>query len=363
MMERHKGNEKMSHADKSRSYSRSRKRLKAISQEGFKENSRQKLGRIFSRGSLKGDNLFKLVFALIACNIFVILGIMLLRFISDGSLSINTYGIGFLTGTTWMPFPPNPEASPVFGALPVIYGTLVTSLVALIIAVPISLGIALALSEFSPRRFNYIISFFVELLAAIPSVIYGLWGIYVLIPFLRDNVYPGLQSVFGFLPFFQGQIFGTSVLSASIVLSIMIIPTISAISRDVLAAVPNSQREAVVALGATKWEASKVVLKYGRSGVVGAVILGLGRAVGETMAVTMVIGNSFNLFSSLFQPGSTMASIIAGQFTEATYPPLYISALVEIGLILFVFALVINILARLVIRGTTKRVGGAESLR
>jgi phosphate transport system permease protein len=325
--------------------------------------SRQKLKGIFSKKQLRGDRLFRNLVALIACNIFLILGIMLYKFASSAWLSITSYGLGFLTGTTWQPFPPNPLAAPVFGALPLIYGTLVTSLIALIIAVPISLGIALALSEFSPKRFNYAISFLVELLAAIPSVIYGLWGIFVLIPFLQQNVYPQLQSLLGFLPFFQGSILGSNVLTGGIVLAIMVIPTISAVSRDVFAAVPSSQREAIVALGATRWEAAKIVVGYGRSGIVGAIILGLGRAVGETMAITMVIGNSFNMFSSLFQPGYTLSSIIANEFREASSPPVYISALVEVGLVLFALALVINILARLIIRGTMKRIGGAETLR
>jgi phosphate transport system permease protein len=325
--------------------------------------SRESVRGVFSKKQLKGDKLFRNLVALIACNIFLVLGIMIYRFVSDAWLSITSYGFGFLAGTTWQPFPPNPLAAPVFGALPLIYGTLVTSLIALIIAVPLSLGIALALSEFSPKRFNYAISFLVELLAAIPSVIYGLWGIFVLIPFLQQNVYPQLQSLLGFLPFFQGPILGSNVLTGGIVLAIMIIPTISAVSRDVFAAVPGSQREAIIALGATRWEAAKIVFGYGRSGIVGAIILGLGRAVGETMAITMVIGNSFNMFSSLFQPGYTLSSIIANEFREASSPPVYISALVEVGLVLFALALVINIMARLVIRGTMKRIGGAETLR
>ncbi|WXG44608.1 MAG: phosphate ABC transporter permease subunit PstC [Promethearchaeati archaeon SRVP18_Atabeyarchaeia-1] len=325
--------------------------------------SRERIKGVFSKGQLRGGHLFRNLVALMACNVFLILGIMLYKFVGGAWLSITSYGLGFLGGTTWQPFPPNQLAAPVFGALPLIYGTLVTSLIALIIAVPLSLGIALALSEFAPKRFSYVISFLVELLAAIPSVIYGLWGIFILIPFLQQDVYPQLQSVLGFLPFFQGPILGSNVLTGSIVLAIMIIPTISAVSRDVFAAVPGSQREAVIALGATRWEAAKIVVSYGRSGIVGAIILGLGRAVGETMAITMVIGNSFNMFSSLFQPGYTLSSIIANEFREASSPPVYISALIEVGLVLFALALVINILARIVIRGTMKRIGGAENLR
>jgi len=309
---------------------------------------------------LSGDYFFKVITAAVAFNVFIILGFMVYKIIEKSALSLQTYGLGFLLGTTWQPFPPDPSRSPVFGALPVIWGTLVTSAIALLLGVPISLGIGLALSEFAPKRFTYAVSFLVELLAAIPSVIYGLWGIFILIPFLQNSVYPFLQATLGFLPMFQGTIRGPSVLTGGIVLAIMIIPTVSAISRDVFAAVPNNQREAIVALGATRWERAKVVVSYGRSGVMGAIILGLGRAVGETMAITMVIGNQFNMFTSLFDPGYTMASIIANEFTEASSPPVYISALMEIGLVLLVFAIVINVLARLIIWRSLKIVRGAE---
>jgi len=315
-----------------------------------------------SRKKLSGDVSFKIFTALIACNVFVVLGLMLYKIIQESWLSIEMYGLGFLWGTIWQPVPPNPTMLPSFGALPLIWGTLVTSAIALLLGVPISLGIGLALSEFAPKRFAYGVSFLVELLAAIPSVIYGLWGIFVLIPFLQHNVYPSLQATLGFLPIFQGTIHGPSVLTGGIVLAIMILPTVSAIARDVFAAVPRSQREAIVALGATRWETSKVVMSYARSGVIGAIILGLGRAVGETMAITMVIGNSFNLFDSLFDPGYTLASIIANEFTEASSPQVYISALIEVGLVLFVLALVINALARLVIWRTTRTVAGAEAI-
>ena len=318
--------------------------------------------KLASRGKLSGDITFKIVAALIACNVFVILGLMLFEIGGASWLSIKTYGLEFLWGTTWQPVPPNPSISPSFGALPLIWGTLVTSTIALLLGVPISLGIALALSEYAPKRFTYLVSFLVELLAAIPSVIYGLWGIFVLIPFLQNNIYPSLQSTLGFLPLFQGTIRGPSVLTGGVLLAIMIIPTISAISRDVFAAVPRSQREAILALGATSWETSKVVISYGRSGVIGAIILGLGRAVGETMAITMVIGNSFNMFGSLFSPGYTLASIIANEFTEASSPPVYISALIEVGLVLLILALIINALARLIIWRATKIAAGAEAI-
>jgi len=313
-----------------------------------------------SKQRVSGDSAFRIIVTLIACNIFLILGLMIFKIGQSSWLSIQTYGMNFLWGTIWQPFPPNPSTPPSFGALPLIWGTLITSAIALFLGVPISLGISLALSEFAPKRFNYVISFFVELLAAIPSVIYGLWGILVLMPFLQNNVYPNLQALLGFLPFFQGTIRGSSVLTGGIILAVMIIPTISAISRDVFAAVPNSQREAIIALGATRWEKARIVMSYGRSGVIGAIMLGLGRAVGETMAITMVIGNSFNMFTSLFEPSSTLASIVANEFTEASSPPVYISALMEVGLILFVLAIAVNASARLIIWRSTRKIKEVE---
>nr|MDO8099744.1 phosphate ABC transporter permease subunit PstC [Candidatus Njordarchaeota archaeon] len=318
--------------------------------------------RTFWKNRKSADLWFQVTIGLIACSVFVIIGLMVLDLLQQSTLSITTYGLSFLQGTTWQPFPPDPNAQPAFGALPPIAGTVVTSGVALLLGVPISLGIALALSEFAPRRFGYVVSFLVELLAAIPSVIYGLWGIFVLMPFLTQNVYPFLQKTFGFLPFFQGRIGGFNVLTAGIILAIMIVPTVSAISRDAFAAVPESQREAFVALGATRWETARFVVGYSRSGVIGAVVLGLGRAVGETMAVTMVIGNSFQVFGSLFDPATTLASVIANEFREATSPPIYVSAIMEIGLILFMLALVINLLARLTIRRSMRMTRGAELL-
>ncbi|MGD8565950.1 MAG: phosphate ABC transporter permease subunit PstC [Candidatus Bathyarchaeota archaeon] len=311
---------------------------------------------------ISGDRVFRISTALVACNIFVILGLILFKTIGESWLSLKTFGLSFLWRTTWQPVPPRPEMLPSFGALPQIWGTLVTAAIALLLGVPTSLGIGLALSEYIPKRFAQGISFLVELLAAIPSVIYGLWGIFILIPFLQRNVYPFLQTALGFLPIFQGTIRGPSVLTGGIVLAIMILPTVSAIVRDVFAAVPRNQREAIIALGATRWETSRIVMRYGRSGVIGAIILGLGRAVGETMAITMVIGNSFNLFDSLFDPGYTLSSIIANEFTEASSPPVYVSALVECGLVLFILALVINALARLIIWRTTKKVAGVGAI-
>jgi len=238
----------------------------------------------------------------------------------------------------------------VYGVLPMIYGSVVTSAIALLIGVPISLGVAVFLSELSPRRLKSPISFIVELLAAVPSVVYGLWGIFILAPLLRDYAYPFLQAHLGFLPIFQGYIYGASILTAGIVLAIMIIPIVSSISRDALLAVPDSQREAAYALGATKSEAIRIsVLSYARSGILASIFLGLGRAFGETIAVTMVVGNTPLISGSLFSPGYTMASLIANEFTEAT-TTVYISALVEAGLVLLSVVFITNIVARYLIR-------------
>ncbi|MEJ7616122.1 MAG: phosphate ABC transporter permease subunit PstC [Pyrinomonadaceae bacterium] len=248
-----------------------------------------------------------------------------------------------------------------FGALPFIYGTLVSSLLALVISVPLSLGIAIFLVEQAPRQVARPIAFLVELLAAIPSVIYGLWGIFVLAPFIRVYAGPPLAKYFGWLPFFQGTLTGIGMLTGGVILAIMITPIISAVVRDVLAAVPVTQREAALALGATKWETTRVVLANGAPGIAGAIILGLGRAIGETMAVTMVIGNRPEISLSLFEPSYTIASVIANEFTEAT-GDLYLSALIELGLILFFVTFVVNGAARLLVWSVTRQTsGGAKA--
>jgi len=258
--------------------------------------------------------------------------------------SIRTFGVGFLNGTIWNPVPPE-----VFGAVPFVYGTLVTSALALLFGVPISLGIAIFLSELAPRWLRVPLTYVVELLAAVPSVVYGLWGIFVLSPVMRAFVEPVIQDVFGFLPIFQGNPIGTDKFTAGVILAVMIIPTISSVSRESLLAVPQSQREAALSLGATHWETTRVaVLRYARAGLFGAVILGLGRAVGETMAVTMTIGNRNAISVSLFDQGQTIASWIANNFTEAG--PLELSALIELGLVLMLMSLAINIFARLMVR-------------
>jgi phosphate transport system permease protein len=263
--------------------------------------------------------------------------------------AIRTFGWHFLVTSTWDP------VAGTFGALPFIYGTLVSSLLALVIAVPLSLGAAIYLAELAPFWVRPPIAFLIEMLAAVPSVVYGLWGIFVLIPWLRDWVEPPLGRWLGFLPLFQGAPYGVGMLAAGLILSIMVVPYITSVSRDILMAVPNAQREAALGLGATRWEATRIaVLRYGRSGLVGAILLGLGRALGETMAVTMVIGNRPEVSVSLFAPGYTMASVIANEFTEAT-SDLYVSALVEVGLLLLVVTIVVNALARLLVWS----VGGA----
>jgi len=302
---------------------------------------------------ITADTIFKILTAATGSSILLILAAMVYELFNQSKLSMDAFGLRFLWCTVW-----DPAIAQVFGALPVIYGTLVTSLLALLFGVPLSLGTAIVLSELAPQRLRAPVSFIVELLAAIPSVIFGLWAIFTLAPFLRDNIYPVVQAGLGFLPIFQGPIYGLGVLTGGIILAIMVIPTVSAVSRDVLAAVPDSQREAALALGASKWEATMTVMSYGRSGIIGSIILGLGRAVGGTMAITMIIGNRFDIFTSLFQPGYTMAAIIANEFTEAT-TDLYLSALIEVGLILFLVAMAINVVARFIVWRSLRMVRGA----
>ena len=246
-----------------------------------------------------------------------------------------------------------------FGAAPALFGTLVSSAVALVLATPLAVGVAIFLSEFSPGWLRTPIGFLVDLLAAIPSVVYGLWGIFVLIPLLREHVMPFLRDTLhlGATPFFNGPAYGPSMLAAGVILAIMVLPNISAVSREVLLAVPRSQREAALALGATRWEMIRdAVIPYARSGIVGGIILGLGRALGETMAVTMVIGNRPEISASLFAPGYTMASLIANEFSEATND-LHLSALMAVGAILFVITLIVNAIARWLVWGVSRERG------
>ncbi len=277
-----------------------------------------------------------------AVGIIILMAALAYELFVGSRVSLQQYGFSFLIGRTWDP------VHNVYGALPYIYGTLLTSALALLIGLPVSIGVAVFLVEKLKSRQNeaHIIGTTVELLAAVPSVIYGLWGLFVLSPFIKVYVEGPLHRYVGFIPTFSGTPFGLDFFTAGIILAIMIIPTVSAISRNVLNVVPNSQREAMYAIGATDWEViTKGILPYARSGLFGATILGLGRAVGETMAVTMVIGNATRITADLFSPGYTLASAIANQFSESS-SPLSTAALIELGLILFFVALAINIFAR-----------------
>ncbi|MBB5338224.1 phosphate transport system permease protein [Edaphobacter lichenicola] len=294
------------------------------------------------------DNSFAAVMLLCACSIFAIVLFIFVILVVHSRLSLIQFGWKFFTRQAWDP------VSGDFGALPFIYGTLATSLLALCMAVPLALGVAIFLTELCPRVLRAPISFLTELLAAIPSVVYGLWAVFVLVPLMRDLIGPFLYKTLGWTGFFEGTNFGVGLLTASMILAIMILPIISSLTRDIMNAVPNSQREAVLALGATRWEMIRIgVLRNSRIGIVGAVMLGLGRALGETMAVTMVIGNHPDISKSLFAPGYTLASVIANEFSEAT-GDLYLSALIEIGLALFLVTIVVNAIARLMVWAVTR---------
>jgi len=302
------------------------------------------------RGANAGDRLYRAALTALALTLPLLLFALLAELVASAWPAMRRFGVPFLWTSVWDP------VAGVFGAAPMIFGTLASSLLALLIAVPLALGVAIYLTEFAPKWLRQPVAFLVELLAAIPSVVYGLWGIYVLIPFLRGHVVPALRAALGWTPFFDGVFYGNSLLAGAVILAIMIVPYIAAVSREVLLAVPASQREAAVGMGATRWEAVwTAVVPYGRAGLLGAGILGLGRALGETMAVTMLIGNRHDIGLSLLQPAYTMAAAIANEFSEAT-TDIYLSALFEVGLILFVVTVVVNALARLLIwrvaRGT-----------
>jgi phosphate transport system permease protein len=301
------------------------------------------------RGSGRlADNSFAAIMLVCACSIFAIVLFIFGILIMHSRLSLAQFGWKFFTTQAWDP------VSGDFGALPFIYGTLATSLLALCMAVPLALGVAVFLTELCPRPLRAPISFLTELLAAIPSVVYGLWAVFVLVPLMRDVIGPFLSKTLGWTGFFGGPNFGVGLLTASMILAIMILPIISSLTRDIMTAVPNSQREAALALGATRWEMIRIgVLRNSRIGIVGAVMLGLGRALGETMAVTMVIGNHPDISKSLFAPGYTLASVIANEFSEAT-GDLYLSALIEIGLALFLVTIVVNAIARLMVWAVTR---------
>jgi phosphate transport system permease protein len=293
-------------------------------------------------GAAVGDRIYQGAITFFALCVPLLLALLAFELAVAAWPALSRFGFAFLTSSEW-----NPVAG-VYGAAPAIYGTLVTSILALVLATPLAVGVAIFLSEFAPAWLRQPVAFFVDLLAAIPSVVYGLWGIFVLVPFLRQYVMPFLADTLrlGATPLFSGPAYGPSMLAAGLILAIMVLPYISAVSREVLLAVPRSQREAALALGATRWEMIwGAVLPYARSGIVGGIILGLGRALGETMAVTMVIGNRHEISASLFAPGYTMASQIANQFTEAT-DDLQLSALMAVGFVLFVITIIVNALAR-----------------
>ncbi len=294
------------------------------------------------------DQIFKYAMLLCGAAVLGTLVLIVYQLVLRSGPSWHAFGMKFFAGRDWDP------VSEQFGALPFIYGTLVSSLLALIIAVPLSIGVAVFTTEMCPVRLRGPLSFFVELLAAIPSVVYGLWAIFVLVPLLSGYVEPFLSKVLGWTGFFTGPPYGISMLAAGIILAIMIVPIISSITREVLMVVPQHQREAALALGATRWEMIRMgVLRNARAGIMGAIILGLGRALGETMAVTMVIGNRPEIAKSLFAPGYSMASVLANEFSEAT-GDVYLSALIEIGLALFLVTIVVNALARLMVWSVTR---------
>ena len=306
-------------------------------------------------GTEIADGIFR--YAMMACGVCVLalVGLILYELIDKSHLSLHAFGWKFFFESDWDP------VNLSFGAFPFVYGTIVSSILSLIIAVPLAVGVAVFITEMSPVWLRGPLAFTTELLAAIPSVIYGLWAIFVLVPIMRTYVEPWLAKYWGWTTMFEGPPYGIGMITAGIILAIMVIPIISAITREVMTAVPQQQREAVLALGATRWEMIRTgVLRNARAGIMGGVILGLGRALGETMAVTMVIGNRAEIAKSLFAPGYTMASVLANEFSEAT-SDLYLSALVEVGLALFIVTIIVNILAQLLVwqvtRGTPRTNG------
>lgn len=293
------------------------------------------------------DRVFRGVTLLAASLIGLLVVLVAWQLYHGSQQALHAFGLRFLFGSDWDPVNDH------YGALPFIFGTFVSSLIGLLIAVPLSVGAALYLTDLAPLWIRQPLASLIEVLAAVPSVIWGLWGIFVLVPWLRADVYPTLQHWFGFTPLFQGPIYGIGMLTAGVIIAIMILPIVTSVSREVLRSVPNLQREAAYGLGATRWEVTRIaVLSYARRGLLGAAVLGLGRALGETMAVTMVIGNTPQIAASLFAPGYTLASVIANEFTEAT-TPLYMNALFELGLVLLGLTILINVAAVAMVRAIT----------
>ncbi len=310
--------------------------------------------RALVRRLRSGDEIAHLVTFLFAGSILLIVGLLLNELWVNSALARHKFGWSFFFTRVWDP------VFEQFGALPFIFGTLVTSALALLIAIPVGLAAAIFLAELAPPRISDALAFLLDLLAAVPSVIYGLIGIFTVVPLLREYVEPFLMKTLGFLPLFQGPVYGVGFLAAGVVLAVMVVPFIISVSREVLLAVPREQREAALALGATRWEATwKVVVPFARAGIFGSIFLALARALGETMAVTMVIGNAPQIAASLFAPGYSIAAVIANEFTEAT-GDLYLHALIELGLVLFLLTFILNGLARLLILLTARR-GGAHA--
>jgi len=302
-----------------------------------------------------GDEIARLITFLFAASVVLITLLIVYELWQGSVLPRHKFGFAFFRTSVW---DPNFEQ---FGALPFIFGTLVTSAVALFIAVPLGIGAAIFLAELATARLSDALEFFIDLLAAVPSVIYGLLGIFIVVPVMRDVIQPALKNTLGFIPLFKGPAFGIGFLTAGVVLAIMVIPYIISVSREILLSVPRDQREAALALGSTRWESTwKVVVPFARTGIMGSIFLALARALGETMAVTMVIGNTPAIAASLFSPGDSIASVIANQFTEAT-GELYTQSLIELGLVLFLLTFILNGLARLLIVLTSQRGGAARA--
>jgi phosphate transport system permease protein len=299
-----------------------------------------------------GDEIARLITFLFAASVVLVTLLLVFELWQGSVLPRHKFGFNFFLTRVWDPIFDQ------FGALPFIYGTVVTALVALLIAVPLGIGAAIFLAELAPQKISDTLQFFIDLLAAVPSVIYGLLGVFIVIPLMRESIQPALKRTLGFLPFFQGPAYGVCFLTAGIVLAIMVIPYIISVSREILLSVPRDQREAALALGATRWESTwKVVVPFARGGIMGSIFLALARALGETMAVTMVIGNTPAISTSLFSPGYSIAAVIANEFTEAT-GELYLQSLIELGLVLFLLTFILNGVARLLIVATTQRGSG-----
>ena len=319
------------------------------------EQQERPLGERITGRSL-GDGVYVAAITGFALCVPLLLLLVLVEVAIAGWPALREFGFGFLTSSEWNPVEHR------FGAAPALFGTIVTSIIALVIATPLAIGVAVFLSEYAPPKIRQPVAFLVDLLAAIPSVVYGLWGIFFLLPLLRNDVIPFLRDTLhlGVIPLFSGPTYGNSILAAGIILAIMVLPYISSVSREVLLAVPRSQREAAMALGATRWETvQKAVLPYARTGIIGGIILGLGRALGETMAVTMLIGNRHDIPSSLLAPGYTMASLIANEFSEAS-DDLHLSALMAVGFVLLVMTLIVNAIARWLVWRVGRQSGAAR---